>query len=372
MARRPNAGGRFPTFSRFGKKDHGRRLSAISVQPDECEKKVFTMRTLVLVLIGGLLAPAMLWAEGESPAAEKKAEVKADAGPEVKAKQAAQTLKALGQVLEVFGAALERKVLAEEAIAVEGVLADVVVAAPAEDAAVGMDPLERQFVQQFRPLAKSELNFVRALCRPNAEQDKHIKTASDAALKTAVKRFAEIQKKLQQGFRAGEEPQWPDPRKLMSDVLLKSVRETMSEEAAKRYEAEIEKRAAARKRAALLNLVAKLDKDLVLTAEQRGKLTETLEKNWKDSWCQQLETFMYGEAYFPAVPDAYVLPVLTEKQKQIWNGIPKQHHMIWGWAGFGFVRAVEMEDRPVEAEAKTEEPAKVEEPQADEKKVGKP
>lgn len=328
------------------------------------------MKRFLGLMIAAFLVSSWALADDETPADEKsvaeKAEAKPKADPDAKAKQAAQTLEALGQVFEVFGAALGgRGVMAEEAIAVEGVFVDAAIAVQAEAGEAGGDPLEQQFVQQLRPLAKTELNFVRAVCQPNAEQSKKLKAASDAGMKTAVKKFAEIQKKMQQGVRAGQEPQWPDPRKLMSDVLLKSVKETMTEEAAKRYEAELSKRAAARKRAALLNLVAKLDKDLVLTAGQRGKLSETLEKNWQDSWCQQLETFMYGDAYFPALPDAQVLPLLTEKQKQIWNGIPKQHNMIWGWAGFGFVQAVDFGEEAVlmeqAVEAKSDEPAKAEE-----------
>ena len=272
----------------------------------------------------------------EQPVAEVKKEApKAEAAPAVEAKQVLEVLEAFGVVAEVFASAVAGEV-------------------------VGVDPLEQQFLQQFRQLSKTELSFVRAVCQPNAEQSKKIKAASEAALKTAVKKFAEIQKKMQQGVRAGEQPEWPDPRKLMSDALLKSVKESMSAEQAKRYEVELEKRAAARKRAALLNFVAKLDKDLVLTADQRGKLTEALDKNWKDSWCQQLEVFMYGDSYFPALPDAQVIPVLTDKQKQIWNGIPKQQNQIWGWAGGGFVQAVELEaeDAVIVKEAKPDEPAK--------------
>ena len=272
----------------------------------------------------------------EQPVAEVKKEApKAEAAPAVEAKQVLDVLEAFGVVAEVFAGAVAGEV-------------------------IGGDPLEQQFLQQFRQLSKTELSFVRAVCQPNAEQSKKIKAASEAALKTAVKKFTEIQKKMQQGVRAGEQPEWPDPRKLMSDALLKSVKESMSAEQAKRYEVELEKRAAARKRAALLNFVAKLDKDLVLTADQRGKLTEALDKNWKDSWCQQLEVFMYGDSYFPALPDAQVIPVLTDKQKQIWNGIPKQQNQIWGWAGGGFVQAVELEaeDAVIVKEAKPDEPAK--------------
>ena len=302
----------------------------------------------------------------------KKDEPKAAADPEAKAKQAVDTIEALGKVFEVFGAALGgRPINVEADEAVEAaVVGQVFVDVQAGEALpAGGDPFEQQFRQQFGPLAKTELNFVRAVCQPNAEQSKKIKAASDAGMKTAVKKFAEVQKKMQQGVRPGEQPQWPDPRKLMSEVLLKTVKETMSADQAKRYEAELTKREASRKRAALLNLVAKLDKDLVLTADQRGKLTEALNSNWKDDWGQQLEVFMYGDTYMPVLPDAHVLPVLTEKQKQIWNSIPKQHNQIWGWAGFGFVQVMEVEEAAVleqAVEAKVE--IKVESKQAEEKK----
>ncbi|MFM9964745.1 MAG: hypothetical protein ACKV2Q_26360 [Planctomycetaceae bacterium] len=277
----------------------------------------------------------------DKPAADDKAEAKqekpkAEAAPAVEAKQVLEVIEAFGAVANVFAGAVGGE-------------------------AVPVDPLEQQFLQQFRNLAKSELNFVRVVCQPNVEQSKKIKAASDVGLKTAVKKFAEIQKKLQQGIRAGEQPQWPDPRKLMADVLLKSVKETLSADQAKRYEEELAKRAAARKRVALLNLIAKLDKDLVLTADQRGKLSEALTANWKDAWCQQLETFMYGDTYLPVLPDAQVLPVLTDRQKQIWNALPKQQNQIWGWAGGGFVQAMEVEDAAVEPAVQADVQIKVEE-----------
>lgn len=298
---------------------------------------------------------------GDAKAEAKKEEPKATADPEVKAKQAVETLEALGKVFEVFGAALGGRPLIAEDAAVEAVVAGEMlldIQAPAADG-IGGDPLEQQFLQQFRQLSKTELNFVRVVCQPDVEQSKKIKAAGDVALKTAVKTFAATQKKLQQGMRAGEQPEWPDPRKLMADVLLKSVKETLSVDQAKRYEAELEKRSAARKRAALLNLIAKLDKDLVLTTDQRGKLTDALNSNWKDGWGQQLEVFLYGDAFMPALPDAQVLPILTEQQKQIWNAIPKQHNQIWGWAGFGFVQAVEVEDALVEPAVQADVPIKV-------------
>lgn len=285
-----------------------------------------------------VLTLASSFAEEERPAKDEKAAVKpdepkAEAAPEEQAKQTVQAVEALGAVLNVFAGAIGGEV-------------------------VGLDPLEQQFLQQFRQLGTTEVNFVRAVCRPNAEQSKKVKAASDIAVKTATKKFAEIQKKMQQGIRPGEQPQWPDPRKLMADVLLKTVKESFSEEQAKLYEAELAKRAAARKRVALVNFVARLDRELVLTKDQRDKLAEALNANWNASWEQQLEVFMYGDSYMPALPDAQVVPVLTDKQKQIWTATPKQQNQIWGWAGFGFVQAVAVEEFAVEAVDQADAPVK--------------
>lgn len=281
----------------------------------------------------------------DAKAAAKPDEPKAEAAPEEQAKQAVQAVEALGAVLNVFAGAVGGEI-------------------------VGIDPLEQQFLQQFRQLGTTEVNFVRAVCRPNAEQSKKVKAASEVAVKTTTKKFAEIQKKMQQGIRPGEQPQWPDPRKLMADVLLKAVKESCSEEQAKLYEAELAKRAAARKRVALMNFVARLDRELVLTKDQRDKLAEALNANWNSSWEQQLEVFMYGDSYMPALPDAQVVPVLTDKQKQIWTATPKQQNQIWGWAGFGFVQAVAVEDVVVDAVEQVDAPVKavVEEKKPDEKK----
>lgn len=208
--------------------------------------------------------------------------------------------------------------------------------------AVGGDPIEQQFAGQFRMLLKTELHFVRTICEPNAEQFKTIKGAGEVSMKDAVKKFADVQKKMQQGIRAGQEPSWPDPRNLIADGLAKSVETTLPAEKSKRYREELDKRLAARKRVALLNLVARLDKDLVLTAEQRQKLSASLAEKWKDAWASQLEVFLYGDQFMPLLPDDQIIPILNDKQKEVWQSTPKNQNTFWGWGGFGFIQAVDI------------------------------
>ncbi len=203
---------------------------------------------------------------------------------------------------------------------------------------------QQQFSTQFRQLLKAELHFVRIVCQPNKEQFQKLSIAGEAAMQGAVKEFVDVQKRIMRGIRAGEQPGYPDPRKLITEGLSKSIKATLSAEQAARYQEELDKRTANRKQVALTNLVAKLDQDLVLTADQRGKLFEKLSASWKDAWGQSLEMLFYGEHYFPSLPDNDVVPILNATQKEVWNGTPKHNNVHWGWNGLAFVQGAVMED----------------------------
>lgn len=322
------------------------------------------MKPLATVVIVALCSWSPAWGD-ELKTTEEKPVVKAaeEKPPAAKVEVAPQLdVEQLQQVLEAFGVALD---------GIAGV------AVQAAEAQVVGDPLEQQFRGQFRQLLKTELRFVQSVCRPNAEQYKKIKAAGVIGLKTTVKKFVDVQKQLQQGeFRAGQQPQFPDPRQMISTALAQSVKQTLSADQWKSYEKELASRAAARKRAAQLNLIAKLDKDLVLSAEQRGKFTKLLDDNWQDSWGQQLEVYMYGEQFFPVLPDDKVMPLLTDKQKSIWSRLPKNPDTIWGWAGMGFIQAVDFGGEAVLVEEAVAEPVAADpaeaKPQSDKPEEAKP
>src|SRR5207237_7771150 len=104
---------------------------------------------------------------------------------------------------------------------------------------------------------------------------------------------------------------------------------TLSQEQAARYQRELDQRAAARKRASVLGLVAHVDKALVLSAEQRDRLTKILETKWDPSW-NDTQILMYGGQYFPRMPETEVLALLTDTHKTVWRGLQK------GNISFGF------------------------------------
>jgi hypothetical protein len=206
---------------------------------------------------------------------------------------------------------------------------------------VEADAEVQQYAPQLKQVLKTELHFVRAVCQPAPDDFKKIEAAGDAAFKDVLKRLGELQKKMRQLGQPGDATPANDPRQFIADSLLKAVRETLPAEQAERYNTELTKRREARKRAAVLNMVAHLDRWLALTAEQRTQLVDTLHKEWKDAWVSQLEVFMYGEEFVPLPPEAVVLPVLNARQREIWKSAPPRPTIHIGFAGFNFVQVID-------------------------------
>jgi hypothetical protein len=216
--------------------------------------------------------------------------------------------------------------------------------------------LEGPLREQFQPLVKAELFFVRTVCHPTKDEYAQIAAMGDDALKSAVRNYADVQRLVMRGqTRSNEMPTLPDPRQLIAEALGKSVVEILSAEQAAAYKEQIEKRAEHRKRVTILNLVAKLDRELVLTSEQRDKLAATLSEHWNDAWSQSMEMLTLGDQFFPVLPDNRVLPILNEIQKAAWREVPKVQGRVFGWAGnMGLLQSVWLDDALWEPDEKTD------------------
>lgn len=187
------------------------------------------------------------------------------------------------------------------------------------DADALVQQFEQQYGAQFRLMHKGELHFARVVCQLTKQQYEKIAADSEPALKATVKRFAQNFQGMQVGRVAVEQS---DPRAAITEAIAKSVRATLPAEQAAKYQHELDQRAAARKQAVVLNLVAKADKVLVLTVEQRAKLRDVLESNWNESWAE-MQMLMHGGRYFPAMPDVKINPILTAPQQAVWRGVHK-------------------------------------------------
>jgi hypothetical protein len=200
-----------------------------------------------------------------------------------------------------------------------------------------MDGQVRQHMQQFRPILRAEYHIVRVICRPTPEQRNEIARAGEQTLRDAAKKYVEMMRRpMTAAQRAAL-----DPRTQIREGLAKAVKTKFSPELAEKFEGEIAKRDASRRQLAVRNLVARLDRDLVLSPDQRIKVTESLSSHWQDSWCQSLEMFMYDYQFLPPIPDQYVAPFLNDPQKKIWRSTQKVGAF---WGGFGMINGVMVDD----------------------------
>ncbi|MDB5345907.1 MAG: hypothetical protein JWP89_4284 [Schlesneria sp.] len=202
-----------------------------------------------------------------------------------------------------------------------------------------------QFTEQFKPMLWTELNFIRQTCDLTPEQRPKVKAAGDAALAEAVRKMAE----LQGGRNAGRAGQQPEPRKMIRAALKQALQETLSPEAMEKFADELNLRAERRKQAAILSALSRLDSAMCLTAEQREVIEASITGGWKEQWEQWLVLAIYGDQYFPIIPDALVVAHLNADQKAVWDGLQKVDFGYWGggaqveedgwWGGKPDVRA---------------------------------
>ncbi len=232
--------------------------------------------------------------------------------------------------------------VAKKAAPQPAVAAAAIMVAPAMGMGMNNEAQIRQYMQQMRPLLRSEYHIVRVVCRPTPEQRKELARAGEKALHEASRKYVQM---MQQPMGVNERAQ-NQPNKLIRAALFAAVKAKFPPEVAGRLEAEGKRREASRKGLFVRNLVARLDHDLVLDPAQRDKLAESLEKHWDDSWGQSIEMFMYDYQYVPPIPDHLVTPVLNDAQRKIWRTTQKVQ-MFFG--GFGLMGGV-MADDPLEDE----------------------
>jgi hypothetical protein len=231
-----------------------------------------------------------------------------------------------------------KAVVKKRAVPVEAPKANVfVMAAPM---AVNNEGQVQQYRQQFRPILRAEYHIARVVCRLTPEQRKEIARAGEQVLREAAKKYVDM---MQRPMTAAQRAAL-DPRRQIREGLAQAVKTRLSPALAARFQDEIARRDASRKQLAIRNLVARLDRDLVLSPDQRGKVAESLTAHWDDSWCQSLEMFMYDYQFLPPIPDQYVAPFLNDAQKRIWRGTQKVQSF---WGGFGMMGGI-MVDDPLE------------------------
>ena len=183
--------------------------------------------------------------------------------------------------------------------------------------------LETQFVPQLQQLLYVELALLRRVCHVDQKPFVELAKAAKASLPVAVREYAVAQNAIMMGRRQNVADA-VDPRSQVEQLLAPLVESTLGSEQAQLYREECDKRVESRKRAVVLNLVVTLDERLVLTAEQRAGLVQSLSSNYQNAWDQWLQISAFNTQYVPSIRDESVVPLLDERQKIVWRQTRKQ------------------------------------------------
>jgi len=169
----------------------------------------------------------------------------------------------------------------------------------------------------FQPALHAELERVRKTCGSlPADARKKIVAAGNETVKVLARQFAERQ-------LAGQGRQGFDPRKTMHEAVAAAVKPHATAEEFATYQREQAARVARRVRAARIQIVTKLDRELELSQSQRQKIEADLEKHWEADWLRDLDDNgnMIINNFRPApdFADRCIAPHLDDRQRAAWK-----------------------------------------------------
>lgn len=184
--------------------------------------------------------------------------------------------------------------------------------------------LEKEELAEYRAILKPELLFLRKVCDLSEPEFQAISRSCEAALMGIVPQFLEEQEQYERDLNNGKDPvSAPKP---LTQRFRESVSQTaecqLTPEQWSQYSAEFQLRTAHRKRVAILNLVARLDHDLLLTSTQREQVAKLLEENWSDSWSQSLGAFASESNFMPGLAEDEMRQILSPAQLEVLSHLP--------------------------------------------------
>jgi hypothetical protein len=214
---------------------------------------------------------------------------------------------------------------AAEAEAVAAPVIRVLQAAPVAVDEQALNPaLVQHFEQQYRSMLKSELEFVREVCNLPVGDRPRVRAAGEKILKETARKMAQQQQRNQQPQVARmARTAAVNPRAQIREGIATALRGVLTAEQMRQYEEESASRQEARKQAATLDVVSRIDAVLYLSASQREAITESITSKWEERWEQWLMIHVYGNQYLPNVPDTVVSKHLTPEQTAVWSTLQK-------------------------------------------------
>jgi hypothetical protein len=180
--------------------------------------------------------------------------------------------------------------------------------------------------REYRALLLMELQFCRNACDLTDDQCQKIARRAGPIVEGAADWAAKLELKPAQrgGIWRNTDPVPPNAIKLTRDILLKSMKEHTNLAQQIRYRAELAKRLAHQRLAAREMLIARIDRILILSSDQRAQLSRVLDANWDDEWGAIVDIQHDDGSPFPAIPYRLILPILHPNQQRVWKRCEQQ------------------------------------------------
>lgn len=276
---------------------------------------------------------------GPRPVVVTKEVVQADAAGKVIRREVTTTT-------EVMVAPAAPRGMAKAAVVAKGFVMPQVPVAPQVNA-----QQVQQLTGTFRAILRAEYQLVLTVCEPTKDQRREIARAGEravtvAAIQGALWQSSPFRLVVKDGVATHQRADQPDPRKILRDALAAAAKAHLPAESTARYLKEVEARAADEKRAVVSNLVEALDQILLLSTDQRAKLTDSLTAGWDDAWAPSVQALMNkNNGYFYCQPpDKLILPALNPPQVKLWQAVQKVQQNSWK----GFIGLLGTDDKPLE------------------------
>lgn len=197
-------------------------------------------------------------------------------------------------------------------------------------------------LDEFREMLKPNLVFLRRVCDLSDSEFQIISQSADARLREITQQLFEEQNS------ESDDPTSDSDVKTLTERIQEAIAQVaecqLTAEQWERYSDELRKRSEHRKRVAILNLVARLDADLLLSSSQRDQFAKLLEARWNAAWGQSLGLLTDDSNFMPELPQEEVDRILSPTQRVAMAALQYEHEAgLWGDGAADWVFAVEEE-----------------------------
>jgi hypothetical protein len=180
------------------------------------------------------------------------------------------------------------------------------------------------YCNNYRSFFHMEYSFLRRICGPTESQRKRLARDAQRAFHEAIVTYEALLRNPQPRRPGAPVGTSVDPRSLIREGLLRVAETHLPAEEADRYREEIAERIKDRKLMAIQCIVAKLDRELFLSAEQRVQIACSLFAGWDDAWLPTESQMLVADRYCSRIPRERFYGFLDDVQRTTWDEAIRQ------------------------------------------------